>query len=152
MTEARRTDPKTRLDDEQALQMIQALFDGPVACGFSHDLSPLPRIAALIEDLTGINDHPGHVSRLLHALHCWPIKPVRATVDRDDERIEEWKAEDAMRVLSTRWSLLGKTSKAKNWPTTVPRTLASSLVPLKMDSNVSALNTSFTSRSWNMLG
>ena len=67
------------------------LFRGAAAHGFESDLWSLPRVAALIEKLTGVSYHPDHVWKLLHKLG-WSLqrRTLRAR-ERDEEKILEWK-------------------------------------------------------------
>jgi len=60
-----RTGPKPKLDATQTHQVVTALLEGPVAQGYKTQLWTLPRVAALIEKLTGVRYHPGHVWKLL---------------------------------------------------------------------------------------
>ena len=46
----------------------QALLKGPIANGFPNDLWTTLRVAVVIDRLTGISYHPGHVWRLLHKM------------------------------------------------------------------------------------
>jgi transposase len=50
----------------------QALRKGARAHGFQTDLWTLPRCAAVIERLTGVDYHPGHVWKILKAMKTWP--------------------------------------------------------------------------------
>src|SRR6266700_252024 len=58
---------KSKLTTEQTQKVTRSLLAGPTAHGYKTDLWTLPRVAALIEDLTGVGYHPGHVWRLLGA-------------------------------------------------------------------------------------
>src|SRR5580700_5698234 len=58
---------KPKLTAEQILRVTEALLAGPAVQGYKTDLWTLPRVAALIEDLTGVHYHPGHVWRLMGA-------------------------------------------------------------------------------------
>src|SRR5688572_21035303 len=62
---AGRAGRKPQLDAAQLAHVEVALRAGPAAHGFRTDLWTLPRVAALIERLTGVRHHPGHVWRLL---------------------------------------------------------------------------------------
>jgi len=49
----------------------------------------------VIEQLTGVSYHPGHVWKLLrHRLHYRPQRPARRAVERDERAIARWVAED----------------------------------------------------------
>jgi transposase len=51
-------------------------------------------VAQVIQQVTGISYHPGHVWRLLRRLDWTPQRPARRAVERDDEQIARWIAED----------------------------------------------------------
>lgn len=59
--------PKVKLTVEQTQQITQALLLGPLAQGYKSNYWTLPRIAVLIENLTGVRYHPVSVGRLLRA-------------------------------------------------------------------------------------
>lgn len=92
--------PKSKLTAEQTQQVTQALLAGPVAQGYKTALWTLPRVAALIEELTGINYHPGHVWRLLGASGFSCQRPERRAVERDEKAIRRWQR--------TKWPALKK--------------------------------------------
>jgi len=50
----------------------------------------LPRVASLIQDLTGVGYHPGHVWRLLGASGFSCQRPERRAVERDEKAIRRW--------------------------------------------------------------
>jgi transposase len=52
---------KPRLDSKQLAQVETSLRRGAKSHGFRTDLWTLPRIALVIERLTGVKYHPGHV-------------------------------------------------------------------------------------------
>lgn len=83
--------PKSRLTPEQTDQVTEALLAGPVAQGYKTNLWTLPRVAALIKDLTGVGYHPGHVWRLLGASGFSCQRPERRAVERDERAIRRWK-------------------------------------------------------------
>jgi transposase len=82
---------KSKLTAEQTQRIIQALLVGPSAHGYKTNLWTLPRVAALIEDLTGVAYHPGHVWRLLGASGFSCQRPERRAVERDEPGIRRWK-------------------------------------------------------------
>ncbi len=71
--------------------MTEALLAGPVAHGYRTALWTLPRVAGLIEDVTGVRYHPGHVWRLLGASGFSCQRPERRAVERDEPAIRHWK-------------------------------------------------------------
>ena len=82
---------KPKLSAEQTSQVTQALLAGPAAQGYKTALWTLPRVAALIKDLTGVSYHPGHVWRLLGASGFSCQRPERRAVERDEKAIRHWK-------------------------------------------------------------
>lgn len=59
---------KPALNAEQRAELDGALRRGPIAHGFGTDLWTLPRIATVLERLTGVRHHPAHVWRILQGL------------------------------------------------------------------------------------
>jgi transposase len=89
------TGPGPRLSDQQLPAIDQALRQGARAHGFDTDHWTLARIASVIERLTGVGYHPGHVWKLLrHRLHYRLQRPARRAVERDEQAIARWVAED----------------------------------------------------------
>jgi transposase len=84
-----------RLDDQQLHAIDQALREGARAHGFDSDHWTLERVATVIERLTGVAYHRGHVWKLLrHRLHYRLQRPARRAVERDERAIARWVAED----------------------------------------------------------
>jgi transposase len=80
-----------RLDADQLARVEQALLQGPTANGFPTELWTLPRVAAVIERVTGVAYHPGHVWRILRQQLGWSRqRPARRATERDDAAIEQW--------------------------------------------------------------
>lgn len=98
---AGRAGRKPRLDGAQLGTVEHALRMGPRAQGFSTDLWTLPRIAEVIERLTDVRHHPGHVWRVLRGLGWSLQRPARRARERDEPAIEAWK--------TRRWAQLKKT-------------------------------------------
>jgi transposase len=68
---------KPRLDRQQLARVETALRQGPRAHGFATELWTLPRIARLIERLTQVHYHPGHVWYILRGLGWSLQRPTR---------------------------------------------------------------------------
>jgi transposase len=84
-----------RLDDQQLHAIDQALRQGARAHGFDTDHWTLARVRTVIERLTGVGYHPGHVWKLLRRrLHYRLQRPARRAVERDERAIARWVAED----------------------------------------------------------
>jgi hypothetical protein len=59
----------------------------------------LARIAQLIQRLTGVRYHPGHLWTVLHQRLGWSVqRPIRRALERDDQAIARWVAEDWPRI------------------------------------------------------
>jgi transposase len=83
--------PKAKLGEAQTQSIVAALLKGPAAYGYKTQLWTLPRVADLIEDLTGVNYHPGHVWKVLGALGFSCQRPERRAIERDEKAIAHWK-------------------------------------------------------------
>jgi transposase len=84
-----------RLSDPQLHDLEQALRQGARAHGFDTDHWTLARIATVIERLTGTRYHPGHVWKLLRRRMGWRLqRPARRAVERDEQAIARWVADD----------------------------------------------------------
>ena len=83
-----------RLSDAQLAAVDQALREGARAHGFDTDHWTLARVATVIERLTGVAYHPGHVWKLLrHRMGYRLQRPARRAVERDEQAIARWVAE-----------------------------------------------------------
>ena len=92
---------KPRLDRRQFARVDTALRRGAPAHGFATDLWTLPRVARVIERLTGVRYHPGHVWYLLRSLNWSLQRPARRAAERDEAAIRRWVRE--------RWPAVKKT-------------------------------------------
>ena len=87
---------------EQLAEVEQALLAGARASGFPTDLWTLARVAQVIERLTGVTHHPGHVWRLLRQLGWSVQRPARRAAERDDQAVEQWVKQDWPRIKKGR--------------------------------------------------
>ena len=84
------------------LQRVQAeLRKGARSHGFSADLWTLPRVTTVIERVTGVRYHPGHVWKVLGAMQWTVQKPEQQAKERNPDQVEYWK--------TVRWPELKKT-------------------------------------------
>jgi transposase len=84
-----------RLSDAQLAAIDEALRQGARAHGFDTDHWTLARITTVIQQETGVAYHPGHVWKLLrHRLHYRLQGPTRRAIERDEQAIARWVAED----------------------------------------------------------
>jgi transposase len=88
------TGPAPLLDDQQLRDLDQALGQGARVYGFDTDHWTLARITAVIEQRTGHRYHPGHTWKLLRRLGWRLQRPARRAVERDEQAIARWVAED----------------------------------------------------------
>jgi transposase len=88
------TGPAPRLDGQQLRDLDQALRQGARAYGFDTDHWTLARITAVIERRTGHRYHPGHTWKLLRRMGWRLQRPTRRAVERDEQAIARWVAED----------------------------------------------------------
>ena len=93
---------RPRLDEAQLQQVDEALRRGAPAHGFSTDLWTLPRIAAIIERITGVHYHPGHVWKILAAMEWSLQRPARQARERNQEARQRWVAKRWPAVKKTR--------------------------------------------------
>jgi len=99
---AGRAGRKPRLEAPQLARVEGALLKGPGAHGFAKELWTLPRVAIVIERLTHVRYHPGHVWYLLRRLGWSLQRPTRQARERDEAAIAQWKRERWPQVKKTR--------------------------------------------------
>jgi transposase len=100
MRTARQGKP-AQLGAAQLAKVRRVLDRGPVAAGFDNDLWTLARIAEVIERVTGVAHHPGHVWRILKAMGWSLQRPARKAVERNEQEIARWVAEEWPRIVQT---------------------------------------------------
>jgi transposase len=83
-----------RLSDQQLHDLEQALRNGARIHGFNTDHWTLARVTTVIERQTGVGYHPGHVWKLLRRMGWRLQRPARRAVERDEQAIARWVAED----------------------------------------------------------
>jgi transposase len=84
-----------RLSDAQLAAIDQALRQGARANGFDTDHWTLARVTTVIERVTGVGYHRGHVWKLLRRRLGYRLqRPARRAVERDERAIARWVAED----------------------------------------------------------
>lgn len=98
---AGRAGRKPKLDAPQLRRVEQALRKGARANGFDTDLWTLPRVALIIERLTGVHYHPGHVWKILGAMDWSLQRPAKQARERDAAKVEHW--------VNERWPAVKKT-------------------------------------------
>ena len=93
-----------RLNTRQLRRLEAALKKGARFHGFSADLWTLPRVATVIERLTGVRYHPGHVWKILGMMQWSSQKPAQQAKERNPEQVAYWKA--------VRWPEVKKTLRS----------------------------------------
>jgi len=82
---------KSRLTTEQLQTVNAALVTGAVAFGYSTDVWTLPRVAEVIQRVTGVSYHPHYVWYLLRQQLQWTWqRPARRAIERDEAAIHDW--------------------------------------------------------------
>jgi transposase len=98
---AGRAGRRPKLSRVQLAKVEKTLLRGAEASGYVTDVWTLPRVAEVIERLTGVAYHPGHVWYILRDQLRWSWqRPARRAVERDDAAIEQW--------VKQRWPQLKK--------------------------------------------
>jgi transposase len=82
---------KPKVTAAQQPTVMVALLEGPRSAGYRTELWTLPRVRALIEKLTGVRYHPGHVWRVLGSLGFSCQRPEKRAFERDEKAIRTWK-------------------------------------------------------------
>jgi transposase len=98
---AGRAGRKPRLDAKQLSRVDTELRRGAEAHGFQTSLWTLPRVARVIEGVTGVKYHPGHVWRVLQRLDWTLQRPAKRAKERREEAVRQW--------VSKRWPAVKKT-------------------------------------------
>jgi transposase len=82
---------KSKLSTEQLAQFEHALVNGAAANGYQTDVWTLPRVAEVIQNLTGVSYHPGHVWYVLRDQLDWTCqRPALRAIERNYAAIERW--------------------------------------------------------------
>jgi transposase len=87
-----------KLTDRQRRRLVVLLLRGAPAHGYATDLWTTSRVARVIFREFRVRYHRAHVGRLLHALGWSVQKPERRALERNEERIEQWKRETWPRI------------------------------------------------------
>jgi transposase len=92
-----------RLSHPQLEAVHQTLRQGARAHGFDTDHWTLERIATVIEQVTGVTYHPGHVWKRLRRRLGWRLqRPARRAIERDEQAIQRWVESDWPRIRQKR--------------------------------------------------
>jgi transposase len=94
-----------KLNPRQRQRLVKLLLQGAIAHGYRTEIWTTARIATLIRKTFRVRYHRDHVGRLLRGLGWSHQKPERRAVERNEERIENWK--------KGQWSRIKK--KPRGW-------------------------------------
>lgn len=88
-----------KLSDEQVAQVADALTQGPAVNGFPTDMWTLARVAAVIEQVTGVRYSSTQTWTILRERLGWSRqRPARRAVERDDAAIQTWAKKEWPRI------------------------------------------------------
>jgi transposase len=90
LLEGYRSGRPAELTAEQQEQLGDILDSGPVAYGLDTGIWTSPMIAWIIEQEFGVQYHPGHVRRLLHAQGYSVQRPRRVLARADAAQQDRW--------------------------------------------------------------
>jgi transposase len=105
LRKAGRAGRKPRLRPEDLRRIEKGLKRGPEALGYGTSLWTSARVAHLIEQECGIRYHAGHAWRILRQLGWSCQRSVGRALERDEEKIRQWKQK--------RWPEIKKKPKTK---------------------------------------
>ncbi len=91
----------SRLSTAQLKRIEEALLKGPQAQGYTTELWTLPRVAVVVERVSGVRYHPGHVWRVLRGMGWSLQRPTLRARERDEQAIARWKRHDWPRAKKT---------------------------------------------------
>jgi transposase len=80
-----------KLSPAQRQELATIVRAGPIAAGFRTALWTCRRVAAVIRQRFGVDHHPDHVGRILHALGFTQQRPQRRASERDEIAIDRWR-------------------------------------------------------------
>ena len=80
-----------KLDAARLRLLPDLLSHGAEVWGFRGELWTCARVAAVIQEESGVSDSRAHVSRLLKALDWTPQKPIERASQRDEAAIAHWR-------------------------------------------------------------
>ena len=91
----------SRLNKEQVQQIRVKLLQGARTHGYATDLWTLPRVAKVIEAVTKVRYHSGHVWRILRRMGWSLQRPAVRAKERDEEAVRQWKRRTWAEVKKT---------------------------------------------------
>jgi len=119
---AGRAGRKAKLDRQQLRLIDVELRKGARAHGFATELWTLPRVAAVIERMTGVHYHPGHVWKILGMMDWTLQRPAKQARERNPKGVKHWVEKRWPEVKKTLvGEKLGFSSRTKVGSHNVPR-------------------------------
>lgn len=112
---AKRSGRPPRLEASELKRVERALLEGPRAHGYDTDLWTLKRIGEVIEEMTGVAYHQGHVWRILKAMGWSLQRPAKRPRERNDDALNRWRSERWPKVKKTPADV-GRGSSSKTSP------------------------------------
>lgn len=104
LRKAGRAGRKPRLSPEDLRRIEKALKRGPEALGYGTSLWTSWRVAHLIEHECGAKYHPTQAWRILRQLGWSCQRPTGRALERDEEKIREWKLKRWPEIKKNVWS------------------------------------------------
>ena len=83
--------PKPLLTEAKKKNIERALLKGPMSFGYETEIWTLGRIARVVQRVTKISYHPGHIWYVLRQLNWSCQKPETKAKERDEEAIRGWR-------------------------------------------------------------
>lgn len=108
LKKAGRAGRKARLRSEDLRRIERGLKRGPQALGYETSLWTSSRVAHLIEQECSVKYHPTQAWRILRQLGWSCQRPVGRALERDEEKIRQWKQQ--------RWPEIKKKLKKSGEP------------------------------------
>src|SRR6266851_6664184 len=108
LRKAGRAGRKPRLSAEDLKKIERGLKHGPEALGYETGLWTAWRVAHLIEEECGVRYHASQAWRILRQLGWSCQRPVGRALERDEEKIRQWK--------QRRWPEIKKKPKTSGAP------------------------------------
>jgi len=91
LLEGHRSGRPSGLSEEDQINLSDIIESGPVAYGFLGGVWTSPMITRVIEEEFGRKYHPGHVRKILHALHFSVQRPKRQLANANPDLLERWR-------------------------------------------------------------
>lgn len=91
LLEGQRSGRPSEISEQDQIILSDIIESGPVAYGFLGGVWTSSMIARVIEEEFGVKYHPGHVRKILHALHFSVQRPKRHLANANPELQNRWR-------------------------------------------------------------